>query len=87
MRDEELKLLDRDRNAGLSRWCDQYLAAEYLRLEALRLMPLAQGELSKKQREFAEMVTVARGIQKVSAEGEKLGTARGQSSQRGQTQV
>ncbi len=48
MLDEELKLLDSDRKVGLSKWYDQYLAAEYLQSEAQRLMQSAQGELRKK---------------------------------------
>ncbi len=56
MQDEELRLLDREGKVGLSKWCDQYLAAEHLRSEALRLTLLAQGGLRKKLHAFTEMV-------------------------------
>ncbi len=48
MQDEELELLDRDGKVGLSKWCDQYLAAEPLLLEALLHMLFAHRTLSKK---------------------------------------
>jgi hypothetical protein len=49
-------MVDRDRTVRLSKRCDQYLAAGHLRVEALKLMPLAQGQLSRKFYDFAEMV-------------------------------